>query len=151
MSPGASRRSSAASTRVCTWPIQAAKRVAGSVIGRFTGKRLQRVLFQDFHLLLRLGEHRLAILGELETPFVRGKRLLERELPRFHAGDELLQLGERGLEARWVVGAGGFAHAIAGNYRETGGSTKIAYEVTRVKSAGQAPGISREKRLESRA
>src|SRR4051794_2468101 len=113
MSPGASRRSSAASTRLCTWPIQPAKWVAGSVIGRFTGKRLQRVLFQDLDLLLGLGKHRLAVLRELETALVRRERLLERQLARFHADDQLLQLGEGGLEAGWRIGACGFAHSIA--------------------------------------
>ena len=71
---------------------------AGSVgVGRLEG--LQHAFFQDLHLLLRVLQRRLAVLQQFGAPLVRGQRLLERQLPAFHRGDDLLELGERGFEA----------------------------------------------------
>src|SRR5437868_4934353 len=82
--------SSAASTRAWMRVIQAAK----SVFGVGTGEILQRVLFKDLHLLLRLREHVLAELRELQAALVSRERLLEAELSGLHSGDDLLELRE---------------------------------------------------------
>src|SRR6476660_3516429 len=88
--------SSAASIPAWTRAIQAAK----SLFGVGTGEVFQSVFFEHFHLLLRLRQHRLAELRELQPALVRGERLLERELSAFHAGNDLFELVQGGLEAR---------------------------------------------------
>lgn len=80
---------------------------AGNSVFLFgTRERLQNIGFEDLHLLLGLRELGLAKLRELEAALVRGKGLLEGELPRFHAGDELFQLGQRGFEAEGLTADG---------------------------------------------
>src|SRR3972149_2193402 len=123
-----SARSKADSTRAWTRPIQAAK----SVVGVGTGKVLERVLFENLHLLLRLGEQVLAVLRELEPALVSGERLLQAELARFHAAHDLLQLGQCGLEAARVFGVDRFGHRDTRERpraRKNKGVT-IAYRIT---------------------
>src|SRR5262245_13654270 len=96
--------------RACTSPIQALKSasailtVAPSVGfallalgGRFFDafEGLQNVPFENFYLLLRGLELLLAVAGELQAALVRGERLLERQLPAFHACNDFFQLGQR--------------------------------------------------------
>jgi hypothetical protein len=88
--------------RFWTEAIQAGK----SVFSFGTRKRLQSIGFEDLHLLLRLRELGLAKLRELEAALVRGKGLIEGELPRFHAGDELFQFSQRGFEAEGLAADG---------------------------------------------
>src|SRR5882757_1500782 len=92
---GGRTRSSAASTRAWTFAVQAVNSFV--VVG--TGKFFQRIFFEHLHLLLRAGEHPLAVLSELKAPLVRGKGLLQSQLSGLHAGDDLLQLGESAFEA----------------------------------------------------
>src|SRR6266513_1787198 len=93
------KRSSAASTRAWTFAIQALNSFV--VVG--TGEVFQRVFFEHLHLLLRAGEDPLAILSQLQASLVRGKGLLQSQLSGLHAGHDLLQLGEGGLEALLVL------------------------------------------------
>ena len=88
-------------------PIQAAKSasVALASIGcgrrRFGGQGAQGLehrAFEHSYLLLRGVETIAALLGELEAPFVRGKRLLERQAAIFHAGDDALEFRQSLLE-----------------------------------------------------
>src|SRR5882724_3893085 len=96
---GGRKRSSDASTRAWTFAIQA---VNSFVVG--TGEVFQRVFFEHLHLLLRAGEDPLAVLSELKAPLMGGKRLLQSQLSGLHAGHDLLQLGESGLEALGLIG-----------------------------------------------
>src|SRR5882762_9042895 len=98
------KRSSAASTRAWTLAIQAVNSFA--VVG--TGEVFQRVVFEHLDLLLRAGEHTLAVLSQLEPSLVRGEGLLQSQLPGLHAGHDLLQLGQGGLEALGLIGLSGF-------------------------------------------
>src|SRR6266480_5967934 len=100
------KRSSAASTRAWTLVIQAVNSLV--VVG--TGEVFQRVFFENLDLLLRAREHTLAVLSQLQASLVRGKGLLQSQLPGLHAGDDLLQLGQGGLEALGLIGLGGFRH-----------------------------------------
>src|ERR1700704_5699346 len=93
------KRSSAASTRAWTLAIQAVKSL---VVG--TGEIFQGIGFEYLDLLLSPREHSLAVLGELQAPFVSGQGLLQGELSRLHARDDLLQLGESRFEAFGLVG-----------------------------------------------
>ena len=61
-------------------------------------ERLQHALLEHLDLLLRVLERRLAEREQLGAALVRRQRLLERQLPAFHRGDDLLELGERGFE-----------------------------------------------------
>src|SRR6266705_4630914 len=103
---GGRKRSSAASTRAWTPAIQAVNSFV--VVG--TGEVFQSVFFKHLDLLLRAGEHSLAVLSQLEAPLVRGKGLLQSQLPGLHAGDDLLQLGQGGFKALGLIGLGGFRH-----------------------------------------
>src|SRR5260221_14795812 len=100
------KRSSAASTRAWTFAVQAVNSFV--VVG--TGEVFQRVFFEHLHLLLRAGEDPLAVLSQLQSSLVRGKGLLQSQLSGFHAGHDLLQLGESGFEAIGLIGLGGFGH-----------------------------------------
>src|SRR5258706_12037458 len=103
---GGRNRSSDASTRAWTLAVQAVNSFV--VVG--TGEVFQRIFFEHLHLLLRTGEHPLAVLSELKPPLVGGKRLLQSQLSGLHAGDDLLQLGEGGFEALGFIGLGGVLH-----------------------------------------
>src|SRR2546427_9218677 len=97
------KRSSAASTRAWTFAIQAVNSFV--VVG--TGEVFQRVFFKHLHLLLRAREDPLAVLSQLEASLVRGQGMLHSQLSGFHAGHDLLQLGEGGFKAPgWTVPAG---------------------------------------------
>src|SRR5947208_3119118 len=100
------KRSSAASTRAWTFAIQAVNSLV--VVG--TGEVFQRVFFEHLDLLLRAGEHALAVLSQLEPSLVRGEGLLQSQLPGLHAGNDLLQLGQCGLEALRLIVLGGLWH-----------------------------------------
>src|SRR5207249_10867046 len=100
------KRSSAASTRAWTLAIQAVNSLV--VVG--TGEVFQRVFFEHLDLLLCAREHALTVLSQLETPLVRGKGLLQSQLPGLHAGHDLLQLGQGAFEALGLIGLGGFPH-----------------------------------------
>src|SRR5689334_23010097 len=63
-------------------------------------ERLENVAFENLHLLLGGFQPLLAEARELEAALVRGERLLEGKLAAFHARDDLLELGERLLEAQ---------------------------------------------------
>src|SRR5207245_10950288 len=104
------KRSSAASTRAWTLAIQAVNSLV--VVG--TGEVFQRVFFEHLDLLLRAREHALTVLSQLEAPLVRGKGLLQSQLPGLHAGHDLLQLGQGGLEALGLIGLAGFCHGGGG-------------------------------------
>src|SRR3989442_13432636 len=94
------KRSSAVSTRAWTFAIQAVNSFV--VVG--TGNVFQRVFFEHLHLLLRAREDPLAVLSPLEASLVRGQGLLQCHLSGRHAANDLLQLGERGLEALgWIA------------------------------------------------
>src|SRR5437762_3048266 len=92
----ASRRESARSMRACTSPIQAWN--PASVTTAEVGERLQDLAFEHLDLLARGFEALLAEARQLEAALVRRERLLEGELAGFHARDDLLELGQRGLE-----------------------------------------------------
>src|SRR5712671_6121333 len=92
---GGRKRSSDASTRAWTFAVQAMNSFV--VVG--TGKVFQRIFFEHLHLLLRAGEDPLAVLSQLEPSLVRGKGLLQTQLPGLHAGHDLLQFGEGGFKA----------------------------------------------------
>src|SRR2546430_3468259 len=100
------KRSSAASTRAWTLAIQAVNSLV--VVG--TGEVFQRVFFEHLDLLLRAGEHALTVLSQLQASLVRAKGLLQSQLPGLHAGHDLLQLGQGGLEALGWIGLGGVRH-----------------------------------------
>jgi len=68
---------------------------------------MQNVGFEYLHLLLCLSEFSLAILRKLQAAFVRGEGLLQGQLTRFHAADELFQLGHRGFETERPALGGG--------------------------------------------
>src|SRR5713101_4899796 len=131
MPAGGRKRSSAVSIRAWTFAIQAMKSLV--VVG--TGEVFQRVFFEHFHLLLGPGEDSLAVLRELEAALVRGKGLLQGQLSRLHAGDDLLQLGEGRLEAFGLIGLGGFRHGgeAGPERRSVSGNGKIAHEERTVK------------------
>ena len=93
--------------RAWTAPIQATE----SIVLFGTREGLQSIGFEYLHLLLGLREFGLAILRKFEPALVRGEGLLEGELPRLHAGDQLFQLGQRGFEAKSLAG-GELAWAI---------------------------------------
>ena len=71
-----------------------------------TRKGLKSIGFEYLHLLLGLRELGLAVLRKFQAAFVRSEGLFEGELPRFHAGDELFQLGQRGFEAEGLAAGG---------------------------------------------
>src|SRR5665647_701396 len=83
------KRCNAVSMRAWTAPIQAAK----SFVLFGTRKGLQSIGLEHLHLLLGLRKQGLAVLCKFQAALVRGEGSFERELPRFHAGDELFQLG----------------------------------------------------------
>src|SRR5712664_3011197 len=93
------KRSSAVSTRAWTFAIQAVNSCV--VVG--TGEVFQGVFFKHLHLLLRAREDPLAVLSQLEASLVRGKGLLQSQLSRLHAGHDLLQFGQGGLEALGLI------------------------------------------------
>src|SRR5688572_18272020 len=105
-------RSRADSTRAWIRPIHAVKSVgatsipAGSVVRVGTGEILERVFLQDLHLLLRLRQQVLAVLRQLQAAPVRLERLLEAQLAGLHACNDLLELGERSLEAGGLLRIG---------------------------------------------
>src|SRR2546430_17013756 len=112
--PAAGRkRSSAASTRAWTLAIQGVNSLV--VVG--TGEVFQRVFFEHLGLLLRAGEHALTVLSELQPSLVRGKGLLQSQLPGLHARHDLLQLGQGGLEALGWIGLGGVWNGREGRAR----------------------------------
>src|SRR5690349_2932026 len=117
------KRSSAVSTRAWTLAIQAVKSL---VVG--TGEIFQGVFFEHLHLLLRPGENALAVLRQLEAPLVRCERLLQSQLSGLHAGDDLLQLGEGGLEALGLIGLCGFGAHVNGAGRSLGASCPLYRE-----------------------
>src|SRR5215467_3059829 len=102
------KRSSAASTLAWTLAIQAVKSL---VVG--TGEIFQGIGFEHLDLLLSTREHSLAVLGELQAPFVRGQGLIQGELSRLHARNDLLQLGKGRFEAFGLV-----AFCGLGSHRE---------------------------------
>jgi len=71
-----------------------------------TRKRLQSIGFEHLHLLLCLREFGLAVLRKFQAALVRGQGLLQGELAGFHAGDEFVQLGQRGFETKRLAAAG---------------------------------------------
>src|SRR5258708_12854083 len=103
---GGRKRSRGASARAWTLVIQAVNSFV--VVG--TGEVFQRVFFEHLDLLLRAGEHSLTVLSQLEAPLVRGKGLLQSQLPGLHAGHDLLQLGQGAFEALGLIGLGGLPH-----------------------------------------
>jgi len=64
---------------------------------------------------------------------VRGKGLLQSQLSGFHAGHDLLQLGEGGFEAPRLFGLGGFGHGGEVGPERCSGNGKIAIEERAVK------------------
>src|SRR6185437_8213089 len=70
--------------------------------------RLQHLALEHLHLLLRGLQPLLAEARELEPTLVRGERLLERKLARFHSLDDFFQLGERLLERELARRGSGF-------------------------------------------
>src|SRR5207245_10022259 len=79
-----------------------------------TGEVFPGVLFENLDMLLRAREHDLTVLGQLEPSLVRGEGLLQSQLSGLHAGHDLLQLGQGGLEALGLIGLGGFCHGGGG-------------------------------------
>lgn len=78
-----------------------------------TRKGLQSIRVEHLYLPLGLRELPLAVSSKVQAALVRGKRLFQGILPRFHAGDKFFQLGERGFEAeRFAAGGelGRFGH-----------------------------------------
>src|SRR3972149_10901373 len=104
ISGGGRKRCNAVSMRAWTAPIQAPK----SIVLFGTRKGLQSIGFEYLHLLLGQGQFGLAVLRKLQAALVRGEGLLEGELPRFHAGDEFFQLGQRGFETEGLAADGGW-------------------------------------------
>lgn len=98
------KRCNATSVRAWTAAIQATK----SIVLFGTREGLQSVGFEYLHLLLGLGEFGLAVLRKFQAALVRGKRLLQGELSRFHPGDEFFQLGQRGFEAEGLAAREGW-------------------------------------------
>src|SRR5512140_3577766 len=96
------KRCNAVSMRAWIAVIQAAK----SLVLFGTRERLESIGFEHLHLLLGLRELALAVLRQFQAAFMCSQGLLQGELPRFHPGDELFQLGQRGFEA-WRLAAGG--------------------------------------------
>src|SRR5437764_7720756 len=92
-----SKRDSARSMRACTSPIQAWK--AASVTTAKVGERLEDLAFEHLDLLARGFEPLLAEARELEAALVRSECLLKRQLARFHARNDFLELRQRGLES----------------------------------------------------
>jgi hypothetical protein len=108
--------------RAWTAPIQAAK----SVVLLGTRESLQSVGFEHLHLLLGLCELGLAILRKLQAALVRGEGLFEGELPRFHAGDELFQLGQCGFETEGLAAGGSWLGRFGHGWNKTLQNVKIA-------------------------
>jgi len=108
--------------RAWTAPIHAAK----SVVLFGTGEGLQSIGFEHLDLLLGLRELGLAILRKFQTAFVRGKGLIEGELARFHAGDELFQLGQRRFETEGLAADGNWLGRFGHVWNKTLQNVKIA-------------------------
>jgi hypothetical protein len=70
------------------------------VKGRIANEILQAARFKDAHLLLRILQRLLTELEKLRTTFVGRQKLFQRQLARFHGGDDIFQLGECALEGR---------------------------------------------------
>src|SRR5512145_626527 len=87
----ASRTCSARAWRAC---VQRSK----SVLLRTAREVLKQPGLENLDLLLRILEGRLAELQQLRPALVGPERLLERQLARFHAGDDAFQLRQRGFE-----------------------------------------------------
>src|SRR4051812_44089171 len=66
--------------------------------GAFGLEAFQYALLEYLHLLLGVLEGVLAELQEARSTLVRGQRFVERQLPAFHGGNDLLELRKRGLE-----------------------------------------------------
>src|SRR5258706_15478057 len=93
------------SMRSCRPSIQLWKSV-GAVV---TVEILECAGLEDLDLLLGLLQSRLAIFEQLCATPVSAQRLLQRQLPRLHRGDDTLDLGQRGLEILRILGFG-FGH-----------------------------------------
>src|SRR4249920_1353625 len=93
------------SMRSCRPSIQPWKSV-GAVV---TVEILEYAGFEDLDLLLGLLQSRLAILQQLGATLVRRQGLLERQLSRFHRGDDVLDFGQRGFKGLRDLGFG-FGH-----------------------------------------
>src|SRR5882724_3201036 len=91
--------------RSCRPSIQLWKSV-GAVV---TVEILECAGLEDLDLLLGLLEPRLAILQQLGAALVCRQGLLERQLPRLHRCDNVLDFSQRGLEGLRVLGFG-FGH-----------------------------------------
>src|SRR5262245_57574769 len=109
MSAAGSTRWSVSCTRCNCECDQAAKSVVVAIV---TFEVPQDAVLQDFHLLLRILQSRLAVLQQFRAALVRSKRPLERQLARFHAGNDFFQLGQRCFEGFRRLGFRGFGHAL---------------------------------------
>src|SRR4249920_2884476 len=100
ISGAGSTRCSVASTRSRWACDQAEKSIVA--IAAVTLEVPQDAVLQHLHLLLRILQGGLAILEKLGAALVGGERALERQLAFLHAGDDFLELRQRGLQGlRW--------------------------------------------------
>jgi len=103
-------------------PVQAAK----SIVLFDTRQGLQRVGFEYLYLLLGLRELGLTVLCKFQTALVRREGLFQGQLPRFHAGDKLFQLGQRGFETERLAVGGGWLWRLGHICGKTLQNEKIA-------------------------
>src|SRR5262245_42706145 len=109
MSGDGSTRSSASWTRCNCSCDQVAKSVVVAIV---TLEVPQDAVLQDFHLLLRILQSRLAVLQQLRATLVGSERTLERQLARFHGGNDFFELRQRRLEGFGRRGFGRLGHAV---------------------------------------
>src|SRR3970282_600799 len=93
--PG-STRCSVASTRSRWECDQVAKSIV--IVAAVTLEVPQDAVLQHLHRLLRILQGGLAILEQLGAALVGRERALERQLALFHAGDNLFQFRQCGLQ-----------------------------------------------------
>ena len=67
---------------------------------RIANEILQAARFEDTHLLLCILQCLLTELEKLSAALVGRQKLLQRQLARFHGGDDIFQLGECAFEGR---------------------------------------------------
>src|SRR5688572_33390337 len=93
-----SEAGSAASSRASTRCSQRARRCSGSIgLEGLGAVGFGRVAEQP-HAQFRLFQRGLALAVEADAAFVRGQRIIEREVALLHLLDQLLEFVERGFE-----------------------------------------------------
>ena len=87
-----------AAGRIAGVRIAAVRRAVRRAIRSAIHKRLEQITFEDFDLLLHIGQRAAAILHQLRTTLVGGQRLLKTEFAAFHLRHQGVKFTDGGLK-----------------------------------------------------